>query len=239
MARLTPPRGGSRRLRPETKKVIQNIFQRLDYTRLAPIYCDEGGDLFWAAHRESCQRIGIRLAETLLHRLSLHGRSLYVGAGVAELPMLAMETLELNRAVEAYNLRADEVAVLNEACRDVPFGMIAADAAHATGPFDHVWIVSVLNDPEWFPHLSALSYGRADPLLFDGEAFERERQRVRSLTEACLRQLRPPSLVTTSVEELAWIEEWCRRHRRRYEVQPTRPATALVKDPVCFVAWPD
>jgi hypothetical protein len=63
------------------RRATKDIFARLDYGRLGPIYCDEGGDEFWAAKRGLCQRLGLKLAKALLPRLQTGGTSLYVGAG--------------------------------------------------------------------------------------------------------------------------------------------------------------
>ncbi|MGH8701529.1 MAG: hypothetical protein ACREVR_10215, partial [Burkholderiales bacterium] len=65
----------------------------MNYSSLGRIYCDEGGDAFWEDRRGPCQKLGIKLAEVLRGRLRPNGRSLYVGAGVAELPVLLMETI--------------------------------------------------------------------------------------------------------------------------------------------------
>ena len=109
-----------------------------------------------------------------------------MGAGVTELPPLLAEVLGLQRQVEPYNLRPSEVAVLNRACHFLPVRFNAHDAASAAGLFDHVWIVSVLNDPERFPHLAPLSYGRADPVTFDPLHFNGSAgSSNRSLTAAC------------------------------------------------------
>ena len=77
------------------RRAMREVFARLDYARLGPIYCDEGGDEFWAAKRGLCQRLGLKLAKALLPRLQPGGTSLYVGAGVAEIPLLLMESLDL------------------------------------------------------------------------------------------------------------------------------------------------
>ena len=168
-----------RPLLPKTRAAIAALFKRLDYASLGRIYCDRGGDAFWKAKRGPCQTLGGKLAQELRGRLREGGRSLYVGAGVAELPLLAMETLELDRTVAAYNLRAEEVLVLNQACKGMPFQFAHGDACAVEAVFDHVWIVSVLNDPERFPELSALSYGLANPATFDPAAFAEERKTVR------------------------------------------------------------
>ncbi|HYM37489.1 MAG TPA: hypothetical protein VES96_03710 [Nitrospiraceae bacterium] len=225
----------TRRLLPKTRAAIGSLFKRLDYPALGRIYCDEGGDAFWKAKKGPCRTLGIKLAEALRGRLHLGGRSLYVGAGVAELPMLAMETMELGRTVTACNLREDEVAVLNRACNDMPFRFIHQDASDVDGVFDHVWIVSVLNDPERFPELSALSYGRANPVLFDVEAFTKEREAVVALAANCLHKLQRPSLVTTSTEEINWITDWCLRRNISCVVEPKSYPTATVEDPVCLI----
>lgn len=225
----------SARLRPSTRAAIAALFRRLDYHTLGRIYCDEGGDAFWRAKKGPCQRLGIALAQALHARLRPGGCSLYVGAGVAELPMLAMETMELGRTVIACNLRADEVVVLNRACEGMPFRFVHQDAGLAEGSFDHLWIVSVLNDPERFPELSALSYGRANPVLFDVAAFVKEREAVLVLADHCLSKLQLPGLVTTSVEEINWITDWCLRKNIACTVEPKSYPTAVVEDPVCFI----
>src|SRR5256712_12479674 len=117
-------------LKPATLQAITRIFDSLDYAALGSIYCDEGGDAFWRERRGPCQELGIKLAAVLRDRLLPSGRSLYVGAGVAELPPLVMETAELHRTVAAYNLRADEAGGLHPARPKLPRGF---PAQHARG----------------------------------------------------------------------------------------------------------
>lgn len=224
-----------KRLQTKTIRLITQTFARLDYEKLGAIYCDEGGEAFWNDRRGPTQTLGIALAEVLLNRLQAEGRSLYVGAGVAELPILLMEALDLGRTFDAFNLRAGEVEVLNEACQGLPFRISGHDARSARGTFDHLWIVSVLNDPEQYPDVSALSYGRANPVTFDSTAFGNQRAHVLALADACLRKLALPALVSTSVEEIPWIIEWCERHTIEYVVEEEDHPTAIVGDPVCFI----
>jgi hypothetical protein len=223
------------KLAPATRRLVAEVYGRLDYGTLGPIYCYEGGDEFWRAKRGLCQRLGNRVAVLLRKKLPRRGRSLYVGAGVAELPALIMETMERDRAVEPYNLRRTEVVTLNRACRSVPVTFRAVDAGRAKGLFDHLWMVSVLNDPERFPHLSPLSYGRSNPLTLDPVKFNRERRIVRALVACCMGKLAKPGLVTTTTEEVLWIAEWCHRHRVPYLVGKRYYPTALVGDPICFI----
>lgn len=218
-----------------TTAAIADIFSRLDYSTLGPVYCYEGGDEFWQAKRQPCERLGKRIARALAEHLAPHGRSLYVGAGVAELPPLLMESLDLQREVEPYNLRRTEVAAINRACQSLPVRFRSLDAAKAKGRFDHLWMVSVLNDPERFPHLAPLSYGTADPVTFDPHQFERQRRIVRSIVDRVMPKLRLPGLVTTSTEEVVWIADWCHRKSIPYRVEREQFPTALVGDPVCFM----
>ena len=222
-------------IRNSTRQAIAQVFDRLDYKRLEAVYCYEGGDEFWRAKRAPCQRLGTKVADALLRKLSPGGRSLYVGAGVTELPALLAEVLQLQRQVEPYNLRRLEVAVLNRACQSLPVRFKAQDATSADGLFDHLWIVSVLNDPERFPHLSPLSYGQADPVTFDPAGFTKERQIVQSIVDRCMPKLRLPGLVTTSTEEVIWIADWCHRRKIPYRVERKQYPTALVGDPICFI----
>lgn len=222
-------------LRPSTRAAIVHVFDRLDYAGLADIYCEEGGEAFWRARKAACRTLGSRVAERLKARLQPRGCSLYVGAGVAELPVLLMETLELGREVAVCTLRRKEAAILNRACAGLPCRYRAQDARRARGRFDHLWAVSVLNDPERFPQLSALSYGRAHPVTFEPRVFVRERRAVTALVDSVLRKLRHPGLVSTTVEELPWITAWCARHSVPCAMGARRHPTALVGDPVCFV----
>jgi len=224
------------RLSGATTKEIARMYNSLDYAGLGPIYCHEGGDAFWQDRRGPCQKMGIAIAKALRTRLLPRGRSLYVGAGVPEIPVLLMEQLELSRTVCPYNLRKEEVKILNQARgkNGIPFCFGSAESA--TGNFDHLWIVSVLNDPEEFPNLSVLfSYGRADPLSFDTAAFIHERETGIRLFANCMAKLTIPGLLTTSMEEMPWVEHWCQSHGVPFQVDDRTYPTALVGDPVCFI----
>jgi hypothetical protein len=225
----------SRSLAAATRRETAAAFRRLDYPTLASLYCDHGGAAFWKAKRRPCLELGLDVALALRGRLSRAGRSLYVGAGVAEIPAMVMESLELERRVCAYNLRRKEVRLLRKACRTLALDLRAEDASRASGRFDHLWIVSVLNDPEEFEELSELSYGRADPTRFKPSEFAAQRRAVRRLTDRCLRRLALPALVTTSVEETVWIEEWCGRKKVACRIEDQAYPTAIVGDPICFI----
>lgn len=215
--------------------MIRDVFERLDYKALGKIYCDEGGDVFWNDRKGPCQKLGIKIASHLRENLPRKGRSLYIGVGVAELPMLITENTELDRSVKAYNLRKEEVGILSQACSNLSIEFKAINAQRARGSFDHIWIVSVLNDPECYPETSALSYGRAIPLNFDPDAFKKERRILTKLLDSCLSKLSCPSLVTTSIEELPWITKWCLERKIPFRMENKTLPTAIVGDPLCFL----
>jgi hypothetical protein len=232
---MNPQNADKPSLKPRTKQVIKEVFAKLDYAILGDVYCEEGGEAFWKTHRKKCQTMGIRIGEALKQRLPQKGKSLYVGAGVAELPLLVTETLDMNRTVEAYNLREPEVRILNQACHDLPFAIHTTRAQTTHGTFDHLWVASVLNDPECFPETSALSYGRADPVKFDPMAFQRERTRIQELLDACLPKLSGPGLLSTTVEEVTWMMDWFTRNRIPFHVEEQLYPTAIVGDPLSFI----
>ena len=165
----------------------------------------------------------------------MSGASLYVGAGVAEIPLILLEQLELDRSVTACNLRKDEVAVLNRACDGLLCRFDARDAGSVRTGYDHLWFVSVANDPERFPELSALSYGRANPVTFRARKFIPEQRTVATLVNRCLSRLSIPGLVTTTVEEVVWIAEWCHRRGIPYHIEERTYPSPTVGDPICFV----
>jgi hypothetical protein len=146
-----------------------------------------------------------------------------------------METMELRRRVSVHNLRVAEVRALNRACAKAGVRFKTSDASSAQGPCDHIWMVSVVNDPERLPELAALSYGRAEPLTFNPAQFARQRRTVRTLVKRCLAKLSLPGWVTTTTEEVQWIAEWCHMRNIPYRVEDTGISTATVGDPVCMV----
>lgn len=225
----------SHSLQSQTRHRLNEIFRRLDYAALGPVYCDEGGEEFWKAKRGPCLKQGRVIAAALCAKLAPGGSSLYVGAGVPEVPPLLMEVLELGRTVAAYNLRGAEVRVLNRACADAGVHFQRGDAGAARGRYDHLWMVSVVNDPERFPDLAAVSYGRASPLTLSARRFDHERRIVRDLVRRCLTKLTRPGWVTTTTEEVQWIAEWCHQRSIPYAVEGRHYPTATVGDPVCFV----
>ena len=111
--------------------MIRDIFTHLDCKALCKIYCDEGGNVFWNNRKDPCQKLGIKIASHLRENLPRKRCSLYIGAGVAELPMLITENTELVRSVKAYDLRREEMEILNQACTNLSLQFKITNAQRA------------------------------------------------------------------------------------------------------------
>lgn len=150
--------------------LAERVFASLDWRALGAIYFHEDGEAHWRERRPRVLALGIELARRLLPQLPPGGASLWVGAGVAELPVMLAEATLRRRVVVAANLIAAECAVLNRglavAAPAVGFRYLPEDARTAGGErrFDHLGCVSVFTDPERWPILSGVAYGRLPPV---------------------------------------------------------------------------
>jgi len=230
-----------------TTAVLGPLFEQLDYATLAEVYCDTGGTAFWDAHKQPAEDLGCRWAAALGARLPSGGTSLYVGAGVAELPALVTEILDLDRRVVISNLDPVECQSLNASLAAFGGADLAGrlrfqcqDAAEqvvgdATLTYDHLSVVSVLSDPGTFPVVSAVAYGRVPPVLLDVDEFEVERGRIRRLVGILLGRLGPPALITTTVEEVAWFLDGAKQLGLTVAADDQALPTAIVGDPLGFL----
>lgn len=218
------------------------VFDRLDWAALAEIYFEWGGEHFWRERRADVVVMGRDLGERLLHRVPKGGASLWVGAGLAELPVLLGEVLLHERTAVATNLRAPECEVLNAALQaalpDVALRYLTEDActAAAGSTFDHLGCISVFSDPETWPVLSDVAYGRVAPPQLDAERFVVERQAARALAAGLFARLRRPALITTTAEEVAWLLEQAAAAGAEVDAEEELIPTAVVGDPVGFLA---
>lgn len=235
-------RGMSQGITEATRAGSRRLFDRLDWSALGAIYCEEGGEAFWDEHREPALELGLRWAEALGPRLRAGGLSLYVGAGVAELPVLLHEVLDLDRRVIAANRRAEECAVLAAGLRaaglDLPgleWAPVDARERLVDGPFDHLALVSALTDPETWPLVSAVTYGRVPPVLLDLEAFARERADVAALVSELGAALDRPATITTTVDEVPWLMAWADSQGLEVDADDELIDTAIVGDPLGFL----
>jgi hypothetical protein len=229
--------------RPETDRVLRQLFRALDWDGLGHVYCDDGGEAFWAEHRGKALRLGLRWADALLPRLRQGGRSLYVGGGVADLPAVVAEVVERGRSVHIANLRAEECRILAEGLEKAGLdGSVAVEAADAgivasrLRDLDHVSMVSVLTDPETWPQVSAVGYGRMPPAFLDVDAFARERAAIEALVDALLGAAGPESVFTTTVEEVPWLLRAADRMGVDVEADDVLVESAIVGDPIGFLA---
>jgi len=219
------------------------LLEALDWKALGEIYFHWGGEQFWQQRRPRVVEYGLRWARALMGHLTYGARSLHVGAGVAELPVLLAETMVRGRSVVATNLRGDECAVLNAGLQRCDLQSLlqfeardAADvAAAAPGTFEHLGCVSLFTDPETFPLLSDVTYGRIAPVQVDVELFVAERERARALAQRLFAALLRPGWISTTAEELAWFLELIEAAGGQYRVEEEMIDTAVVGDPVGFV----
>lgn len=221
----------------------RRIAAACDWQALGEIYFHWGGEQFWAEKAPQVGELGERLARALLPKVRAAGASLWVGAGVAELPVLLAEVMLRGREVVATNLRAREVEVLNAAldkvAPDLPLRYVAGDATEVAAgrSFDHLGCISVFTDPETWPVLSDVAYGRVPPVQVDVERFVAEREQARALAQKLFDRLVRPGVVTTSAEEVAWFLECAAACGADYEADEELIDTAVVGDPVGFVSF--
>lgn len=220
----------------------RRVLAALDWRALGAIYFHEDGEAHWRAKRPQVLSLGDRLARRLLARVPRRGASLWVGAGVAELPVLLAETMLHERRVVAANLRREECDVLNAglaaAAPELALRFVAEDACVVAGDavFDHLGCISVFTDPETWPVVSAVAYGRMAPVQLDVTAFVAERDRARALAQALFARLVRPGTITTSVEEASWFLEQAAAVGATVDADDELVDTAVVGDPVGFLA---
>jgi len=213
----------------------------LDWPALGRAHCSEGGDDFFAPEqRAPIFETGLLFADDLAAALSPGGRSLYVGASVAELPAILCEALVLEREVLWHDLPGPITDELNRALASVA-GELDAPLPHITtagleevepGTCDHAWFVSVLTDPEAFPALHDALYERTGELATGRGDLGADRERARALVELVLDRLVLPSRLATTTEELDLVTQAVEARGWRLEVPPGARLSAVVGDPV-------
>lgn len=222
---------------------IAALDEELDWGLLGRSACEGDGSTFFdAALRERTIDTGLRFAEDVARALGgSSGASLYVGAEVAELPVVLMEHLVLGRAVEWVNLDCAAVRELRRALAavgaraelELPLPRAVALQELESAGFDHVWMTSVLTDPEAFPALHDELYERAGgPLATGRGALDEERARAEALVEALLARAAPRTVLTTTDEELRILAPIAARRGWRLEFPRGGRLSAIVGDRV-------
>lgn len=225
----------------DCRRVLDRVLGALDWRLLGQVYCNSGGEEFWRDRRGPVVELGLCWARGLLQRVSGDGRSLYAGAGVAELPAMIAEVVVRGRGITACNLRARECDALNRGLRAAGLAdrltVVCADAAEvaAEAACDHLAAVSLFTDPETFPLCSAVGYGRLSPVQLDVVAFAEERERARALAARLWSALRMPGWITTTAEEVAWFLEQADAAGVRLDADDELVDTAVVGDPIGFL----
>ncbi|MBL8724573.1 MAG: hypothetical protein JNK49_11030 [Planctomycetes bacterium] len=214
------------------------VLDACDWPALGAIYCNDPVEARWPERRALVQEHGLALARRLLAALPRGGTSLWVGAGLAEVPVLLAETMRQGRQVLATNLRVAECELLNRAleqavpempCRYQP---VDARTLAAAAAFDHLGCVSVFTDPETWPVLSEVAYGRLAPVQIDVAKFVAEREQARELAAVLFGRLSRPGWITTTAEEVSWFLEQAELAGAAIEADEELVPTALVGDPV-------
>lgn len=219
----------------------ERLLSALDWRALGAIYFHDDGEARWQQLLPRVLTCGFEQARALLRRVPPGGRSLYVGAGVAELPVLLAERLVRGRAVVATNLRARECELLTDglsSCglrHELAFEAIDAAAAAPRAPYDHLGCVAVFTDPEAWPLLSGVAYGRIAPVQLDVERFAHERERARGLAATLFAGLQRPGWITTSVDEVAWFLEQGQRAGVAVAADGDTVPSAVVGDAIGFL----
>ncbi|MFT7542030.1 MAG: hypothetical protein ACI9K5_003007 [Gammaproteobacteria bacterium] len=242
--------------------------EELPWGELGKLYCHEGGEDFFApaqvdAMREAALKITADLAAALeemeapAEGTTAPGASLYVGAAVAELVPALCECLILGRQVRLVNLPGPEVTLINAALgrvekqleKEGAWGTTArlprlAIDTHAVDKlrFDHLWIASVLTDPQAFPALHDELYdllprkGKEpveDEKTPTGKGnLHAERKQARDLLRKFVSRVDAPGVLTTSDEEIELLR--IAFEERGLTLKAQRPArlSAIVGDPI-------
>jgi len=177
----------------------------LDWGLLGRLYCHEGGEAFFPSEqRDAIRDAGLAFAADLGGLLTPGGASHYVGAAVAELPMILFEAVVLERRVHWTQLPGEECDELARALRTVDG---PAPTTDLQPPFhvDHLWCASVLTDPNAFPALHDHLYQREGL----GGDLDADRVRAEALVAETLDQLAPPAVLSTTDEEAPFFLTAC------------------------------
>jgi hypothetical protein len=223
---------------------LAGLDAELDWERLGRSYAEgEAGSFFDDELRARILDTGLHFADDLARALPRDGarRSLYLGAAVAELAPILAERLVLGREVVWLNLAGEESTELARAL-DVVASRLGVELPKPSteglescpvASCDHLWMVSVLTDPDVFPALHDELYERAGGPLATGRGLlEVERERAESLATALLERATSPSVLSTTEEELAVLAPLARRLGMKLDVPRESRRTAIVGDEV-------
>ncbi|MDG1051083.1 MAG: hypothetical protein P8R46_12825 [Planctomycetota bacterium] len=212
----------------------------INWDLVATVYCEGDAEGFFDEERRAAVLdAGLKLASDLGEALPSGGRSLYVGAAVAELAPMLFEAIVLGRRVVWKALPSAEMEELTRALRAVavegrsalPEPKTETWLGRELGRCDHVWMTSVLTDPDAFPALHDALYQRqGTPEAVGGGHPREERRRARELVDEALVASGDGAVITTSEEELAVWEAAAEEFGLALEVAPTGRMSGVVGD---------
>jgi hypothetical protein len=227
----------------EFAAALATVEEELDWELLGRAYCDgDGSDFFDAELRERIHDTALHFVDDLAAALGgARGRSLYVGAALAELPVILAEHFVLGRRVEWLNIDGPEVRELARAVSiasahlglDLPAPRVRKLAEVELASCNHLWLVSVLTDPDSFPALHDELYERVGGELATGRgSLDDDLERARSLVDEWLDRAADPCLLTTTEEELDIVEARLAQRGWSLELAPDGRISAIVGDRV-------
>jgi hypothetical protein len=226
----------------------------LPWRELGAVYCEGDASEFFdderiAGMRDTALEIASELAELYQRPTTRErppNRTLFVGAAVAELWIVLFERIVLKRRVAWVNLPSVESRALDAALaaaeplagmklpRIITGGWNRAEI----GPTGHLWLCSVLTDPDRFPALHDELYERVgSPEAVGGGHPKREREFARNLVMQALDCLGGEALVTTTDEELPFMRTLARDLGATIDAPSQGQTTALVGDVVRLCVW--
>lgn len=224
--------------------VMSAVEAELNWAHLGKGYCEGDGSTFFdAPMRERILDVGLLFAGDVAGALTPGGpgRSLYLGAAVAELAPILAERLVLSREIVWLNLESEETEELTRALRavgerlevELPLPSTRTLDSVAAASCDHVWMVSVLTDPDAFPALHDELYERTGgPLATGRGAIAYERIRAAALADALLARAAIPCALTTTDEELTLIRPLVEQRGLSLQVPEAGRLSAVVGDMV-------
>lgn len=229
--------------------VLAALFDELDWPLLGASYCEgDARDFFDHERREHVLEVGLQTADELARSLPDDGpqASLYLGAALAELVPMLVESLVLERAIHWFNLPGPEFDELTRAlgavgatfavALPVPQSVPLADAQPQ--PCDHLWMASVLTDPEAFPALHDELYERRGTPAATGRGdLAAERARAAQLVDCALAWSAREFLFSTSADEAGEIAARLMARGLRCVSSQPLPDSALVGDALLSARW--
>jgi hypothetical protein len=213
----------------------------LDWELLGRAHCDgDGSEFFDAAFRERINDTALLFVDDVARALDgAPGRSLYLGAALAELPLILAEQLVLERDIEWLNIDCPETrelvraldAVNSELGVALPTPTTRATTSIEPASCNHVWMVSVLTDPESFPALHDELYERAGSSLATGRgSLDEDRKRAHQLVDEWLDRAAASCVLSTTEEELVLIEPRLAQRGWSVELDPNGRLSSIVGD---------